>query len=168
MSGDKSGTMSVMIRPATVDDHAGITRIAAELARMHAWALPNRYRESDDPMPVEYLRSLLASDEVLVLVAEGDGKVVGYEVLRLQDTPPIEFVMPRRFVLVSDLAVSEAWRGRGVGPLLIDAAIGWARDRGVSEIELGVFEFNESAIGFYEHLGFRTVKRTMAMSIDRT
>ncbi|HYH13044.1 MAG TPA: GNAT family N-acetyltransferase [Thermomicrobiales bacterium] len=159
--------MAPVIRPATIHDREGVSRIATELGALHARALPDRFREASDPMPSEYFQSLLGTDESLILVADDDGDIVGYEILRLQETPPIEIVMPRRFVFVSDLAVLERSQGQGIGRLLVDAALAWARAQGASGIELGVYEFNEAAIAFYEHMGFRTVKRTMGLAVDR-
>jgi ribosomal protein S18 acetylase RimI-like enzyme len=51
-------------------------------------------------------------------------------------------------------------RQRGVGRLLVDAVIGWARSRGVRQMFLMVTSRNESAILFYQHLGFTFTGRT--------
>lgn len=158
--------MRSSIRTGTIHDHEAVSRIAAELSGIHARALPERFRHATDPMPLDYYRSLVEGADASVIVAERAGGVVGYEVLRLQETPPIEILKPRRFVFISDLAVAEAARGQGIGRILVDAALAWAREQGASSIELGVYEFNESAIAFYEHLGFGTIKRTMMLPVD--
>lgn len=49
-------------------------------------------------------------------------------------------------------------RGRGLGRALIDRLLGDLRTRGVAGVHLGVDETNANAIGFYEHLGFRTLQ----------
>jgi GNAT superfamily N-acetyltransferase len=45
-------------------------------------------------------------------------------------------------------------RGGGVGPALLDAVAGWARDRGCDRLVLSVTESNETARRFYEECGF--------------
>jgi ribosomal protein S18 acetylase RimI-like enzyme len=50
--------------------------------------------------------------------------------------------------------VRPAARGRGVGEALVDAAAGWARDRGQAALYLWVTESNEPARRLYERRGF--------------
>jgi RimJ/RimL family protein N-acetyltransferase len=52
------------------------------------------------------------------------------------------------------MLVARDWRGRGVGSALVEAAIGWARDRGLHKLSLSVFAHNEAAIALYRKLGF--------------
>jgi ribosomal protein S18 acetylase RimI-like enzyme len=42
----------------------------------------------------------------------------------------------------------------------------WATERGLREIELNVWEFNQSAIAFYEALGYVTERRKMRRIIS--
>jgi len=52
------------------------------------------------------------------------------------------------------MAVAREWRGRGVGSALLEAAIQWARERGLHKLSLSVFAHNTAAIGLYRKLGF--------------
>ncbi|MBS1839935.1 MAG: GNAT family N-acetyltransferase [Acidobacteria bacterium] len=51
-------------------------------------------------------------------------------------------------------------RGRGVGRLLVNAVLDWGKDRNVRTLLLMVTSNNESAIRFYERLGFARTGRT--------
>jgi ribosomal protein S18 acetylase RimI-like enzyme len=51
----------------------------------------------------------------------------------------------------------ERARGRGLGRALVQRLLGELRDRGIRGVHLGADASNTNAIGFYEHLGFRTV-----------
>jgi ribosomal protein S18 acetylase RimI-like enzyme len=57
---------------------------------------------------------------------------------------------------LEDLYVTEPARGGGHGRELVEAAFESARARGCRRIELDVNEQNESALRFYESLGFTT------------
>lgn len=48
-------------------------------------------------------------------------------------------------------------QGLGLGRALIERLVVQLRDRGVAGVHLGVSGTNTRAIGFYEHLGFRTI-----------
>ena len=50
--------------------------------------------------------------------------------------------------------VAESHRRRGVGKALLEAAIEWARPRGLHKLTLEVFPHNDAAIALYRRLGF--------------
>ena len=50
--------------------------------------------------------------------------------------------------------VAVSHRRLGIGRALLDQAAAWARDAGVSKLELHVFPWNEPAIKLYEQFGF--------------
>lgn len=59
-----------------------------------------------------------------------------------------------RHVAEFGLTVATAARGVGVGRALIEALERWAREMGVSRLELSVFQGNERARGLYSALGY--------------
>jgi GNAT superfamily N-acetyltransferase len=68
--------------------------------------------------------------------------------------------------------LQEPARGTGLGRTLIDRLLTELRQREVAGVHLGVDARNANAIGFYEHLGFRTVDEEpdgllMGMRLDR-
>ena len=52
------------------------------------------------------------------------------------------------------LMVARSHRGRGIGRALLEQSVDWARQVGVSKLELHVFPHNEPAIALYESFGF--------------
>lgn len=66
---------------------------------------------------------------------------------------------------VSNVAVDEAHRGRGVGTLLIARAAREAREAGARTVVLDVESDNSGARRLYERLGFRPVAETPAITI---
>lgn len=61
---------------------------------------------------------------------------------------------PSRAHVIS-MWVDPAYRRAGVGKMLIDALTPWATARGLHELKLMVVSLNQSAIEFYERIGFR-------------
>ena len=153
------------VRTATNDDHEALSHTAIEINVMHAKALPGRIQVTADPLPTDYFHALIEADDATILVADRDGDTLGYAILKIVESPPIPMIVPRRYVFLNDLVVSQAEQRQGIGRHLIDSSVDWARAQGASEIELGVFEFNGYAIAFYEHLGFRTIKRTVSIPV---
>lgn len=56
--------------------------------------------------------------------------------------------------------VDPAVRRAGVGRLLIDSVVEWAKERGMHALKLMVTSVNKGAIAFYERIGFRMSGKT--------
>jgi ribosomal protein S18 acetylase RimI-like enzyme len=85
-----------------------------------------------------------------VLVADVDGKVAGY--VKLGPALPLE--SNRHVLEVKGLAVDPGHHRRGIGRLLIDAAIRAAVARGARRLTLRVLAPNKPARALYESCGF--------------
>lgn len=59
------------------------------------------------------------------------------------------------------VAAAPALRGRGIGRAMVDAGEDWLRARDVAKVQLIVRPTNTAVIGFYEHLGFEDMPRTL-------
>jgi len=64
-------------------------------------------------------------------------------------------------VLLEDVIVSKAWRGKGYGRRLVEHVFGWAKAQGVARVTLLADQDNGPALAFYEALGFE--KSAMAV-----
>jgi putative acetyltransferase len=96
-----------------------------------------------------YLRTVRRHPDAAVFVAAvGDRIVARLSVAR--DPHPAS-----PHVADLGLIVAEAHRRRGIGRLLLDTAVTWARDAGVRKLELHVFPWNAPALALYESFGFR-------------
>ena len=68
---------------------------------------------------------------------------------------------------VVGLGVLKDFRGQGIGPALLRAALEKARAKGLTRIELDVREDNRPAIALYERLGFeREGRKRNAVRVD--
>jgi len=101
-----------------------------------------------------------------VFVAEADGQMIGAVHLVIRETPDIPILVPRRYAMIDNLIVRQAFRRSGVGKALMEQAQRWARQKGAQQIELNVWEFNESAIAFYKTLGYKTSSSKMSKAVE--
>lgn len=157
--------MSATIRTAIKEDHPAIITIGFETQAIHAEAYPTIFRQGVSGIPLEYFTRTLASEDATVFVAEVEKQVVGYVFLNVHDTPPYEYLMPRRVTEISDIAVLKAYNSKGIGHQLFAASVEWAKARGATDLELQVWELNKNAITFYERLGMVPINRTMSLSL---
>jgi GNAT superfamily N-acetyltransferase len=94
----------------------------------------------------EALATAIAAPGSTVLVAEGDGALVGL-CTAYMDLNSVRYG-PRCWV--EDLAVDPDRRSGGVGGALLDAACDWAREQGATHIELDSGLARTNAHRFYE------------------
>jgi GNAT superfamily N-acetyltransferase len=99
--------------------------------------------------------------ESAVLVAEHRGDLLGLCTAYL-DLNSVRFG-PRCWV--EDLAVSPEHRSQGVGKALLDAAKGWARERGATHLELDSGDARADAHRFYEREGPSWTSRCFAWEL---
>ncbi|MFE8943530.1 GNAT family N-acetyltransferase [Streptomyces sp. NPDC007856] len=84
------------------------------------------------------------------LVAETDRRIVGY--VRIGRPTPL--ASNAHVLQIQGLAVAEAARGRGLGRMLLRAAVEEARERGARRLTLRVLGHNAPARALYESEGF--------------
>lgn len=147
------------IRRARRDDLPELGRLGAHLMRIHYRFDPLRFMQPG-PNPEEgyawFLGTQLEEEDVIVLVAERDGEVIGYVYAGVE---PLSWRELRdRAGFIHDIVVADRARRGGVATALVDAAVEWLRGRGVPRVILWTAEQNEPAQRLFARLGFR---RTM-------
>ena len=111
-----------------------------------------------DPWSENSVRSELSNPLSLWLVAEEDGRVIGY--VGSQSVPPEADVM--------NLAVAPDCRKKGIGRALMTALIAQLRSRGVTALFLEVRVGNLPARCLYQSLGFVEVGRRPKYYVNPT
>ncbi|MGK9165765.1 GNAT family N-acetyltransferase [Inquilinus limosus] len=156
----------VIIRPARPDEHPALCALFAELDRFHREVRPDVFVEPDGPArSPELIAELLAGPGSTILVADVDGELAGLATL-IEKTVAANPVRPeRRFVEIDNLVVMPGHRRRGVAGLLLRHAEDWARSRGLSRLELSVWEFNAGAVACYAAAGFTPTTRRLGKPV---
>jgi GNAT superfamily N-acetyltransferase len=92
------------------------------------------------------------SRDARILLAEADGRVIGYVLGEVHKRKPLYPMGCYGFI--SDISITEAWRRRGVGRTLVENLVEWFRMKGVTAIELFVAEANPISMAFWDSMGF--------------
>ncbi|MDP4503949.1 GNAT family N-acetyltransferase [Nonomuraea turcica] len=135
----------IEIRRATPDDASTVHDLIRGLAESQdqAWAIT---------VSVSDLKQLLTRPEVTYLIAEQDGRAIGY-VSWLQR---VSFWSGEDYLALDDLYVAGTERGRGVGEQLMRAAAEAAEGK---LIRWEVAEANVAAQRFYTRIGATLVTK---------
>ena len=136
------------VRPATLDDAEAISRIYNQGIEDRVATLETELRA-----PEERRRWLAGrSPRHPVIVAESAGQVVGWGSLNAFN--PREAY---RFVADFSIYVERAWRGQGVGRVMLARLIELAREHGFHKMVLSAFPTNQAGMSLYGAFGFSTV-----------
>jgi ribosomal protein S18 acetylase RimI-like enzyme len=147
------------IRRASAADLPVLGRLGASLLSAHYAFDARRFMSPDDDSERGYawfLGQELSNDDVIVLVAELDGEVVGYVYAGIEGQNWRELREEAGFI--HDVVVTPEHRSYGVGGLLVEAAADWCRERGMPRVLLWAAEQNTTAQRLFARAGFR---RTM-------
>jgi RimJ/RimL family protein N-acetyltransferase len=136
------------IREAVPTDAAGLVKLARDVGvEPEGWLITtDEWRSTADER--RYLKATRRSPHAAVFVAQAAEGIVG-RLSVARDPHPASF-----HVADLGLMVAASQRRRGIGRALLEAAVGWAREAGVTKLELHVFPHNEPALALYEDFGF--------------
>jgi len=149
-----AGNSSISIREARPEDLEEIININLACLREH--------------YPDYFWRDHLQLWGKAFLVAEFEGKIVGYIMTRVERSMGyMGGFFPRKVGHIVSIAVLPEFRRRGIATALMREAIGRLRELyKVKEVYLEVRVSNEPAIRLYEKLGFKKVRRLKYYYLD--
>ncbi len=132
--------MTITIREATEDDFAEIVGLFKEFA--HFERLDERMVNSADRMKTEqaYFNCFVA--------VNSDDMIVGYATHFFA-----YFTWTGKSLYMDDLYVREAFRGKGIGTMLLQKVIDYARNSGCHKLRWQVSHWNTPAICMYKGIG---------------
>jgi ribosomal protein S18 acetylase RimI-like enzyme len=152
-------TPAVTVRPAAPADLPAVGRLGALLVRTHHDFDAKRFIPATAQTERGYgsfLGSQLEQPNVVVLVAEREGEVLGYTYAGVEGHDYMSLRGPAG--VLHDIVVDPTQRGQGVGRALLDATLAALEARGVPRVVLSTAERNEAAQRLFARAGFR---RTM-------
>lgn len=157
---------TVTVRPATVEDLAQVSVLAAKLVRLHHEWDPERFFLVGPSIETGYKRFLtgeLKRKESLVLVAVNEQGVVGYAFGRIE---------PRNWEslldecgALHDIYVDDTVRVGGVGTAILQEFVSQMRSRGMKQVVLHTATQNTPGQALFKKLGFRTTMLEMTLKL---
>lgn len=154
--------MSVFVRKAVHDDEPRILDILLQVNNVHANGRPDIFKKGGRKYTGEQLSVLMEDESRPIFVASDEtGEVLGYGFCIIIDTADSGNLHPRRELYIDDLCVDKKYRRRGVGQLLFDHILNYAREIGSYHLTLNVWACNPAAMRFYERQGMAVLKKEM-------
>jgi ribosomal protein S18 acetylase RimI-like enzyme len=111
-----------------------------------------------------FLGTQLDEPNVIILVAERDGEVVGYTYAGVEGTDYMSLRGPAG--VLYDIVVDAVHRKHGVGRMLLDATIDALKAKGAPRVVLSTAERNIPAQRLFDRSGFRRTMIEMTRELD--
>ena len=141
----------VQVRDAAASDAAALADLAEQLG----------YPCTPEDMASRLPGTGESAHERVIVAEDRVGGVVGW--ITVRETVHIHSAP---YADVSGFVVDQAFRGRGIGKLLMAEVERWSRARGLGAIRLSTNIKRTEAHRFYESLGFRIIKTQYALKKD--
>jgi GNAT superfamily N-acetyltransferase len=107
-----------------------------------------------------------AEEDGAMIVAEKDGKIVGFLCWLVEAGEPYVRAELRRYGYVADLVVASGHRGHGIGTRLLSEAERLTRARKLNRLAIGVLRGNDGAARAYERFGFTLYASEMFKALE--
>jgi GNAT superfamily N-acetyltransferase len=153
-----------IVEPATHDDIDKLVELEAGLFREDGgrrdplvditW--PDREGRDD-------FERLLADPSAIVFVARSGTTAVGHAVGYLSQSSPTR--LPVVYGVLRSMYVDVGHRDAGVGGLLAETFISWARAQGCAEVHVDAYTANQGAQRFYGRHGFEPQSVSMVLRL---
>lgn len=150
-----------MVRYATREELKRVNELRKIVNEVHCNGRPDIFKGGFCKELEEFIYTLWEADNSDVIVVIRDEKICGYACVDYVDKPESPYNLARRFYHINEFGVDEKYRRQGVATELFDFIKKEASSRDFDKIELDMWEFNESALKFYESVGFVTYRRFM-------
>ena len=146
----------IKIRKANRDDFEVLEELYTELEKDGVMYQSEHFVLSPKGARSRQLEEILASENQVMLVAEDDGKVIGFAHVMLQKAKVVSCLKPQTNIYLQDLVVTSTLRSKGTGTQLLNAAKEFGREKGAEFFRTQVFPMNKDGMRFYERNGFST------------
>ena len=147
--------MQITIRRAATDDAAALSALCVDVQQVHAIAHPEFFKQPAGP---DFARAFMAErlddPDVRIFIAEHDGEPVGYALGQIVDLEENPFRHAVRQLVIDQMSVRPAYRGRGIGTRLLEEMFATAGAEEIKLLTLSVWRFNEGARALYKRHGF--------------
>ncbi|MBP5154822.1 MAG: GNAT family N-acetyltransferase [Lachnospiraceae bacterium] len=146
------------VRRAREEDIPGLIRLLYQVDGVHHNGRPDLFRGPAVKYQEKELAEMIEGSAPVFAAVTEDGFVAGHAFCQIKQAAGHPVLTDIKTLYIDDICVDEAWRGRGVGRLLYEQALAFAREQGCYNVTLNVWAFNEGAVRFYEKLGMHPQK----------
>jgi ribosomal protein S18 acetylase RimI-like enzyme len=152
------------IRIANIMDIKEIISLEDQMYEIHSKVRPDWY--GNNKLSHNIIKTIIESNNEKIFIAEDDNKIFGLCIITIYEIKNHHVFQDMTIIEIDDLIVDEKYRKMGIGKKLFEEVKIYGKRIGAKFIELMVWDFNQNATEFYEHLGMKTKQIKMELKIE--
>lgn len=141
------------------NDKIKLEELCKKVLQLHIENQSDSFHDMKVDFDEIYQSDIFADKQYGIYKALDGDLIVGYLICK------IRIVQGSKFVYLNEIGIESSYKSQGIGSRLFELAKEFGKRNEASTFELGVWEFNQDAIKFYESLGFRTKRRVMELEL---
>lgn len=153
------------VRFAQYEDIDRVNELRRQVNDLHVAGRPDIFKPGFSAELRDHIYTVFNDPRQRIAVCERGGVICGFAVLNHITRPENPYMFTRDFLDIDEFGVDEKHRRQGVATELIEFLSSYAKSLGFDKLELNMWEFNESALEFYEAVGFNTYRRYMELKL---
>ncbi len=147
------------IRIAEDKDINRIQDLLLQVNNVHAEGRPDIFiKDCRKYTDKEVLNQLHDKTKVIFVYTDENDLVLGYAFCQVKEYKNINNIHPHKALYIDDLCVDQKYRRQHIGQSLLNHVEDYAKSNNFYNIELNVWECNQSAKAFYERMGMKVLK----------
>lgn len=147
-----------MVRFAKENDLERVNELRKQVNDIHVEGRPDVFKPGFGDELRNLARTILNGIDSDIIVAVRQNEICGMACVDYVRKPESPYGKSRCFYHVQEIAVDQKYRRQGVARELFEFMKADAEKKKLDKIELDVWTFNESAIEFYEAMGFEKTR----------
>ncbi len=151
------------ITKAKLENYEEIHKIFQEVHNIHLLGTINTFKDID-PLTKDEYQEFLKKGDIFLIAKDDDNKIVGFARAIIEEHEG-RLTKFKKTIHIDSLGVLKKNNNNGIGTSLIEEIKKIAKKEKCDNIILDVWSFNDNAIKFYKHQGFKTKKRLMEINL---
>ena len=157
----------MIIRFANIKDIDEILILEEQIFKLHSNNRSDWIDETKRLFDYDIIKNRIESDYGKIFLVEDENRnVIGYCITEINEFKNHKIFRDMKILLIEDLCINENYREMGIGKKLFEEVMKYGKEKKIKFIELDVWEFNQNAKLFYEHLGMKIKMIRMELNIE--
>ena len=148
-----------MIKFATEKDLKQVNIIRREVNELHVKGVSNVFKPGFSKELEEHVNQYINSNDKFLIVCEENDIICSYAMVELISKPETPYRYALKYLEIIELGTLKSEQGKGYAKEVMKKVKDIAKKHDIHRIELNMWTFNESALKFYEKLGFNVYRK---------